>query len=51
MHTPESTLERGQGPPPYSAPVSADSADHEKVIIPHILSLPNPDECDNLSER
>ncbi|XP_049818926.1 mitogen-activated protein kinase kinase kinase 13 isoform X3 [Aethina tumida] len=50
MHTPESTLERGQGPPPYSAPVSADSADHEKVIIPHILSLPNPDECDNLSE-
>lgn len=52
MHTPEGTLERGQAPPPYSAPVHTQPpGDEDEIILPHLMSLPNKDECDNFANR
>ncbi|KAK9746504.1 Protein tyrosine and serine/threonine kinase [Popillia japonica] len=50
MHTPEGTLERGfQPPPPYTAPSrpSIDETESREVQVPHLMSLPTKDECDN----
>ncbi|KAK9746503.1 Protein tyrosine and serine/threonine kinase [Popillia japonica] len=54
MHTPEGTLERGfQPPPPYTAPSrpSIDETESREVQVPHLMSLPTKDECDNYNNR
>lgn len=52
MHTPEGTLERGQSAPPFTAPVYTHPLGNgDEIIIPHLMSLPNKDECNNISNR
>ena len=49
MHTPEGTLERGVLPPNSlpALPVAAQAALDDEDILPHVMSLPGKDECDN----
>lgn len=50
MHTPEGTLERGQVPP-YSAPVhSHPLSEDDEHILPHLMSLPSKEDCNNHSK-
>lgn len=48
MHTPEGTLERGVAPPISAPAVIQAERDTEEVMIPHVMSLPGQDECDNI---